>query len=88
MTECSWRGRRLVPSLSAQEEIDKEGLDLRGLAELLQDANQSPKRRRSGVSEYLTRRGRKSYKIVLAESMQRWSGEEVFLVIHVKSVKS
>jgi len=76
-----------VPSLSAQEEIDKEGLDLQRLAELLQDAKPSPKRRRSGVLEYLVRRGKKSYKIVLADSMQQWSKEEVLLVIHVKSVK-
>lgn len=81
-----WNGKLLIPSKTADLEMAYEDLDLWQLKELLEISRPCGKRRRTGITEICTEKGKRSYKIVLAESFQFSSRELIFLVIHVKSV--
>lgn len=83
----TWRERYLIPSRKAQEEMDNEGLDLRKVAELLNEAKPSGTKRSSGVFEMIVARGERSFKITVVESFQYSTGEVIHLITHVKSVK-
>lgn len=82
----SWNGKPLIPSRTAQREMDVEGLDLNLLSSMLERARPSGRRRKRGVVEVVCSRGVRAYKIVLAESMQYSTRNLVWLVVHVKSV--
>ncbi|MBI5225440.1 hypothetical protein HY989_06235 [Candidatus Micrarchaeota archaeon] len=82
-----WNGKVLIPTRSAQEEMDFEGFDLRQIAESLDMAIPCGKHRKEGIFELCFEKNRRKFKIVIAESFGYFRKEQIYLIIHVKGVK-
>lgn len=78
-----WGRKRLVPTKSAQNEMDFLGFDLWEVANMLENGQDCGRRRKEGVCEVCFDRGNKTIRIVCAESLQYSTKEVVWLVTHV-----
>lgn len=77
-----WRGVVVSYSDAAAAEITDLCWNGHDVREILERGREAKRKRKAGIIEVcLEKRGRVR-KIVLAESIQRWSGEVVWLVIH------
>ena len=77
-----WRGMVVSYSNAAAAEITDLCWDGHDLGEILERGREAKKRRKKGIVEVCLEKGGRVRKIVLAESIQRWSGEVVWLVVH------
>jgi len=83
----SWRGRRLAASKAALRELHNLGISLADVLEVLVEGYEPEGiRRKQGIAEMCLRQGEEVTKVVVAESLEEWSGEIVWLVIHVMRV--
>jgi len=81
--EPRWRGAELKLSKSAYRELFKLDMDMFDVLDILENGYDCARsKRKEGTYEVCMRRGNKTYKAVVVESVQQWDNSRVWLVIH------
>ena len=84
----TWRGRRIVPTNAAYRELHNLGISLADVVRVLEEGYAPEgRKRKQGIIEMCLRQGDEVTKVVVAESLEGWSGEIVWLVVHVMRVR-
>lgn len=83
MFSIHYRGRRLVPSRSAMREMVRLGLTLEDCLQLLEEGAPAPRERSKGCIEMWRAKGKKTFNIVIVESVNFASNEAVYLITHI-----
>lgn len=79
-----FKGFEIKPSKTADNEMEHLKIYLDDVLKILNHGKDSSRsRRRSGTVERALRIRGRMIKVVAAESETRWSGEKVWLIIHV-----
>ncbi|MFO8016217.1 MAG: hypothetical protein R6U32_03875 [Candidatus Woesearchaeota archaeon] len=79
-SDASYKGLRIIPSMSAMRELMKHGKTLADAADVLEEGYDAPRKRARGKVEKWLDRGRKTYNAVAAKA--RHDREDVWILIH------
>ena len=83
-----WQGKPLIVSNAAYKELLDYGMNTYDIITVLENGYDCPRsKRKSGTIERCLKRKDKITKVVVVESLQQWSEEMVWLIIHVGRFK-
>lgn len=79
-----FKGKPVIPSRAGANELVQEGMSLAEVVEILENGFDCPRSKRAkGVIEKCVRKGKKTLKVVVAESYNYSLGTDCWLLIHV-----
>lgn len=82
-----WQGLPVVPSHAAAREMLNEKFNSEDILQVLEEGEEVvAKKRADGVVEKCLRKGRRSIKVVVARSCNKFFETDYWVIIHVKSV--
>ena len=83
-----WKRKELKPSAAAYRELFKHNMDLFDVLDILENGYDCERsKRKKGTFERCKKVGKKTLKVVVVESIQKWDDSPVWLIIHIGVMK-
>ena len=82
MSTIKYKGLRLIPAISASNELFKYKLDVEDCKEIL-ESGYGPRKRAKNTTEKWFDIGNKTYNVVIVKVFNQFYGENIYLIIHV-----
>lgn len=78
-----YKGKRIIPTDAGMRELMTLGMALKDVADILENGQDSPRKRQRGKIERWLQKGKKTYNVVVAEDYDCIMKEPVWALIHL-----